>query len=188
MQGELSSRDTIQGSLSPQGGMNGTLSPTGSISGELTDKRVLSARLQAAARLNGALSLPETLYVANYDYLTHKPSINGVVIQGDGLAGDYHLLSVYSKTTAEWAENREISEKGAIYIYTDYEQDSQGDDVPAFKLGDGKAYIVDLPFTDILMQEHMANTNIHITPEERAFWNSKNRALALGENLILTEL
>ena len=60
--------------------------------------------------------------------------------------------------------------------------------IAGFKVGDGLAYVVDLPFVDALMDLHMRNDNIHVTAEEKAFWNAKNRGFVNGENLILTDL
>jgi len=41
-----------------------------------------------------------------------------------------------------------VSEKDAIYIYTNNHTDSQGNELASAKIGDGMAYVVDLPFTD----------------------------------------
>lgn len=71
--------------------------------------------------------------------------------------------NAYSKTTAEWsADPTLISEKDALYIYTDYKE-KDGVVIPGIKIGDGFAYVVDLPFS----------TDVGITDEERAFWNNK---------------
>lgn len=61
---------------------------------------------------------------------------------------------------------------------------------PAIKVGDGNAYVVDLPFlgeekTNVLF-EHIANDEIHVTPEEKTFWNAKLNYDIAGEQLILT--
>ena len=94
---------------------------------------------------------------------------------------------IYFATTAEWAEQTSlISEKDAFYIWTDYKE-YNGQYIPGMKIGDGLAYVIDLPFMDELLQAHIANTEIHITDEERAFWNAKNRSMVVGETLILTE-
>ena len=83
---------------------------------------------------------------------------------------------VFSNTTAGWAEQTTlISKQGAIYIYTDYRQNEQGQNIAAYKVGDGLAQVVDLPFTDELLYEHINDTSIHVTPEEKQFWNNKVR-------------
>ena len=95
-------------------------------------------------------------------------------------------ITIYSNTTAGWsAQTTLVSEEGAFYIYTDH--DYVGDTpIAGFKIGDGLAYVVDLPFLDANMQSHMSNEDIHVTAEEKVFWNNKNRGLVEGENLILT--
>ena len=101
---------------------------------------------------------------------------------------------ILSNTTEGWnSQVNLISASRTIYVYTDHqtEADAQGNTVyiPGFKVGDGKAYLIDLPFTDDLMVKHMANQNIHVTPEEKAFWNNKVRAYYSSveeDTLILT--
>ena len=90
-------------------------------------------------------------------------------------------LKFIFKTTEEWSRLTSlISQVGTIYIWTDYETITQGQQtkiVPGIKIGDGMAYVIDLPFVtdylkDIFMQ-HINNNIIHITQEERQFWNDK---------------
>lgn len=77
------------------------------------------------------------------------------------------------KTTAEWnAEDpKSISKSGVIYIVSDansYEEEYTENNetltrtvyVPGIKIGDGSAYVVDLPF-------------VNITSEQINFWNNK---------------
>lgn len=97
---------------------------------------------------------------------------------------------VVAKTTSEWNNTPSlVSQAGTIYIYTDYYDDGQGHNVPAFKVGDGLAYLIDLPFVDVNMQRHMSDEAIHITEQERVFWNNKIRTDSTEierENLIFT--
>jgi hypothetical protein len=93
---------------------------------------------------------------------------------------------VWSATTDEWNEQPQlVSVKDAVYIYTDYKT-VDGKSVPGFKIGDGLAFLMDLPFVDAEMQEHLANDVIHITAEEREHWNNKVRCYLDGEDLIFT--
>ena len=93
-------------------------------------------------------------------------------------------------TVSEWAGRAgEISQEGVFYVYTDYSQDEQGKNIPAVKIGDGLAYIGDLPFTKADFLSHVNNTTIHVTQEEKNFWNNKIRCYILqedNENLIFT--
>lgn len=159
--------------------LNGSLSTTpGSISGAISFK---SGNLAGVIR-NGLLG------VGSYNDLTNLPTLNGVTIQGAKVSDDYFLPKIGFDSTENWNTSGQISELNMLYVYTDYQKDEMDRNIAGIKVGDGLAYIVDLPFTDTLMQEHMTNTDIHITPEEREFWNNKNRSYAYGETLILTKL
>lgn len=107
-------------------------------------------------------------------------------------------------TTANWALQTEfIPLEGEIIVYSDYAQTNVNGVtvyVPNFKIGDGKAYCVDLPFVSDDIREalaaHLNNTNVHVTAEEKAFWNNKVRCyidyeeqseyVVDSENLIFT--
>lgn len=70
---------------------------------------------------------------------------------------------IIAKTTAQWnADPTLISKLNTLYVYTDYET-QDGVDIPALKVGDGLAYLIDLPFT----------YTGDVTPEQLAFWNNK---------------
>ena len=80
---------------------------------------------------------------------------------------------VISHTTDEWNALYElVSKKDYIYVYTDHQKDGETD-IPGIKIDDGNAYVVDLPFCDALYAKHINNTVLHITDEERDFWNNK---------------
>lgn len=96
-------------------------------------------------------------------------------------------------TTERWGlKPTYIPAKGEIVIYSDYNI-IDGTSYPGIKIGDGKAYIVDLPFFvgDIkrivdIVDEHINNALIHVSEEDRAFWNAKLNCEMDGENLIFT--
>lgn len=68
---------------------------------------------------------------------------------------------IIAKTTAEWAADPSlISQKNTVYVYTDYDT-KNGVDIPGAKIGDGLAYVVDLPFV------------FGITKEDIESWNNK---------------
>lgn len=86
--------------------------------------------------------------------------------------------TILMKTSAEWDSDLSlISQKNTIYIYSDREQrtDGQGNivNIPGIKVGDGLAYLVDLPFIDQLFYRHIYNSDIHVTLGQKAFWNNK---------------
>lgn len=112
-----------------------------------------------------------------------------IVLAGtDGLISTAHLPVEYG-TTSEWSGRAgETSQEGVFYVYTDARLDEQGNAVPAFKLGDGLAYIGDLPFVDVEFVSHINNPDIHVTQQEKTKWNDKVRCYILenSENLIFT--
>lgn len=97
--------------------------------------------------------------------------------------------NIHSDTTANWnAQPGLIAKKDHIYIYTDYTQVSSIN-IPAMKVGDGNAYLIDLPFVSSgggsespRVQEHLANTSIHVSEEDRAFWDNKVTCFTSNDN------
>lgn len=85
--------------------------------------------------------------------------------------------SVLYNTTSGWkGQTSFIPRAGQIVIYSDYYTDLDGNSVPGIKIGDGKAYGVDLPFItknyDALIEQvdaHIKNNDIHFTVGEKAF-------------------
>ena len=91
-------------------------------------------------------------------------------------AVELHRPEIYFNTTAGWAaQGGLVSQANTLYIYTDYQEDSEGNSIPGIKIGDGNAYLIDKPFLDTIYYEHVNDTDIHITAEEREFWNNKVR-------------
>jgi len=113
-----------------------------------------------------------------YDVATQES--NGLMSALDKLKIDT-LQEVQYATTDFWDSCRGyIPNKGQIIVYSDYKtitKDGETVTVPAIKIGSGNGYIQDLPFVgDDIRDEilkHTSNTNIHVTPEEKAYWNNK---------------
>lgn len=111
-----------------------------------------------------------------------KSAISGTANSSQNINGDIHSSSVpakeiFSNTTEYWNSQKNlIGKKDCLYVYTDYAQEDNKN-IPAFKVGDGNAYLIDTPFT------YMGN----VTPEQIDFWNNKVTAYEAGENLILTK-
>lgn len=101
-------------------------------------------------------------------------------------------MTYYSRTKSDWDSDRTlISEKDVLYIYSDYkviQKDGQKIHLPGLKIGDGLAYVVDLPFVDTIYMKHITDTDIHITAEERTKWNKAITAdvKSTDENLVLS--
>lgn len=119
---------------------------------------------------------------SDYERLINKPSINSVVLEGALTATDLGLASVYYDTKEAWdAQSTLIAERSAVYIYSNYATIDDGNgnliDVAGLKIGDGSSYLVDMPFvgdaTTEMIIMHIANTGIHVTPQEKEFWNNK---------------
>lgn len=168
------------------GNLHGTLS-TGSLRGGLN-----------TGSLNGGLNVPKTATVLEKDYnkLINKPQINGVELIGNKTSQDLYIVS--ENTTAGWNSTPLYLPKlGEICVYTDHTtvQDDMGHDItyPGIKIGDGNSYLIDMPFVGddiryLLLQRiksHEDNTIVHITQEERVFWNNKLNLDVDDEELIL---
>lgn len=92
-------------------------------------------------------------------------------------------------TTANWNNARGfVPMAGEIIIYDDYQVKTwqveeygeivtKTENIPGIKIGDGNAYVQDLPFVDKDLREklmnHINNIDIHTTLAEKAFWNNK---------------
>lgn len=99
-------------------------------------------------------------------------------------------------TTEEWNNDINfIPMPGEIVVYSDYktkEVDGKTVYIPGIKIGSGNAYIQDLAFVndDVSEQlyDHIRNTAIHVTEEEKQRWNNKlnvdDTAEVLNESLI----
>ena len=84
-------------------------------------------------------------------------------------------------TTANWNAARGfVPLEGEIIIYLDgrqIEKDGQIINMPTIKIGDGGAYVQDLPFVDddtrdtLLM--HINDSLSHVSARDRQFWNHK---------------
>ena len=92
-------------------------------------------------------------------------------------------------TTTHWNEARGfIPLPGEVIVYTDYETktytvEEYGETVtktvqiPNIKIGTGNAYVQDLAFVDEktrdILMEHIYDHDIHVTLQEKLFWNNK---------------
>ena len=114
-------------------------------------------------------------------HVTRKPKTLTADIMGSGVPSGG---SVKVATTAEWnAQPQLIGVQGTVYVYSDHEHTPDGQPVPGFKVGDGTTYLIDAPFNDDLSMRHINDTDIHVTPEEKAFWNNKVTVYINAEDL-----
>lgn len=90
-------------------------------------------------------------------------------------------LQVKSDTTANWNAARGfIPLKGEVIVYTDYRTkvvDGETVTIPGVKIGTGNAYVQDLMFINDgdsqQILDHISNTNIHTSSQEKDYWNNK---------------
>ena len=92
-------------------------------------------------------------------------------------------------TTIHWNNARcFVPMAGEVIIYDDYqiktwqveeygEIVTKTENIPGIKIGDGNAYVQDLPFIDEDLRDklitHINNSEIHTTLAEKLFWNNK---------------
>lgn len=92
-------------------------------------------------------------------------------------------------TTSQWnAMVGFVPLKGEQIVYLDYKPnpDSPGTFIPGVKIGDGDAFLVDLPFiyditnleqqvTDLQngLTDHINHVSMHVSTNDRTTWNSK---------------
>ena len=67
-------------------------------------------------------------------------------------------------TTEDWNSQPElVAKKGYLYVYSDYKQDEQEQNIAGFKIGDGTSYLIDLPFTDSVIYEQISEVEQQMT-------------------------
>lgn len=108
--------------------------------------------------------------------MNQNGSISGRVSLTNRIDGNVNLgtsiSQILTATTEEWNSNPTlVSKKNTLYIYSDYDNNGSTD-VPAAKIGDGSAYLIDLPFIE----------SGGITYEQIQSWNNKVTAFINPEN------
>ena len=113
--------------------------------------------------------------------VVNLPFIESAAINGN---------QIIIKTTTEWqSQLNYVPKKGEILVYTDKQILNNNKTVAGVKIGDGMAYCIDLPFIGDDIAEnlliHIQDATVHITQEERNFWNSKLNCQDIVEDEIL---
>lgn len=147
------------------------------IHGKVSSHQSIGGKIKSISVVNANIS-PEVGSNINRDYnrLKNKPSIEGVELQGNKTLTDFGIPYIYYGTREYWdSQPSLISVNKAVYVYWDFDKDDEGNDVPGIKIGDGKGYLIDAPFTTDPYYNHIRDTLIHVTPEEKEFWNNKVR-------------
>ena len=114
------------------------------------------------ADITGPQGDPATLPIASSNTLGGVKIGDRISVTNDGtISADYQVLS---NTTAGWnAQPTLISSLNTVYVYTDYELDDNNNPLPNIKIGDGLAYLIDMPFV----------SRDKITPQQIAAWDNK---------------
>ena len=175
------------------------------LDGRIFNTEELDGNVSLKSSLTAEISTPENCEIDGS--LQEVEELNGDIFGADRIDGDVALQSslgaeistpnyvehytdkVRTDTTDGWNSlTGYISEEGIVYVYSDYMQNEKGENIPGFKVGDGLAYLADLPFSDNLMVKHINNLDIHVTLEEKQFWNNKVRAYhkTNTENIVFT--
>lgn len=139
----------------------------------------------------------------DYNQLINKPSIEGIILEGDITLPEIGVRQIQYATEAEWnAQPTLLTNEGALYIYSDHTKviDPETGEVtviPAIKIGDGASYLSQLPFIgggaspeieqevrelEQTVNDHIIDSPIHVSDEDRSTWNSKIRAKVDEEN------
>lgn len=145
------------------------------VGGFETNPQELSGSVVPLGQINGGVNMAATMYEKNYELLDNKPQINSVELSGDKSSEELHIVAC--KTSAEWAELITLQSRvGEIYVYSDGGEDAEGNPIPAIKIGNGNAYVVDLPFA--------TGVDMRITDEDIENWNNKVAVRIEGDRLI----
>ena len=81
-------------------------------------------------------------------------------------------------TTEYWNNQPElVTQSGYLYIYSDYKQNEQEQDVAGFKVGDGTSYLIELPFTDSVIYEQIQDTSANASMYHLGFYLDENGGL-----------
>lgn len=103
---------------------------------------------------------------------------------------DKGLDSIRVNTTAAWKEQVDYAPPaGQLIIYTDGNV-VDGVNYPKFKVGDGNAYVIDLPFTEgefeAALTQHINNATTHLSAADREKLENSVVLTLDGENLVFS--
>lgn len=168
----------IRGNVSFEGNTDGSLSDRAAISGTSTLSQTINGEGEVRKNLTGQIANNPTAYGILSDL---------VRIRGQGsIPSVIGRNQIHYDTKEAWnAQTELVGERGHIYIYSNYatrEVEKDGEthiiNIPAMKVGDGLAYLIDTPFmlTSDDYQEfidHINNLSIHVMPVDRTNWNEK---------------
>ena len=167
----------LHGIVAVDGGVEPSVQGEESIHGRITTRQNVGGSLNGTSALSGDINGDvKNRLLKDYNILINKPQIEGVELKGNKTLEDLGITRILYNTTENWNSQPSLmTREKTIYIYWDHQQDSEGNEVPGIKIGTGREYLIDAPFIDAVYTEHILNTIVHITQEEREFWNNKIR-------------
>lgn len=182
----------LDGEMSPGasliGNIDGTRGPKGekgdpgtTVYSELTDKpSIEGVTLEGDTSFEDlGLVIDDTLSTSSENLITNKAVSQAIETINN------NMPVVETKTTEEWNNYLGyVPAAGSIIIYSDYSERTEtiGDEthtikIPNFKVGDGLAFVQDLPFVSeeirVELENHLRDASIHVTLADKLFWNNK---------------
>ena len=172
---------------------------SGNLTATVNGTATISGTVKPKVELTGEVGIPKSLpitYTAGEGIAIDDKVISidftiidcgrGTTVQEVGMGGTIGArIQLKRESTQYWNEALGfIPLEGELIIYNDYKQiDKEIDgevkrvNIPGLKIGDGMAYVQDLPFVnedlrDKIM-EHIDNPDIHVTLADKFFWNNK---------------
>ena len=161
---------------------------------DMTDYKVESDRVTSSARyvtndyVDSAVNIieqqiSEIISEICCSSISYNPPVSGTTSGSHNVQDAIDALNtaissgdkeVFYGTTAYWNNQPQLVPiQGCLYVYSDYATDAQGNNVAGIKVGDGTSYLIDMPFIDALYNEHIANTAIHVSSDDRSSWEDK---------------
>lgn len=185
--------------------INGTIEIINSVNGRIEDQSCMCGKIippvpyhgwiDTIDDMEGKIVLPDItdieiikkLQAIVYRLVTEvegnpELAIDGLIVNVNILQQQYsELLKIYYDTTENWNNQPDlITKKGDIYIYSDAPR-AGGGTTPRMKIGNG-GYLIDLMFVDQDYYDHIRDTIVHITQEEREYWNDKVGVTVVQDN------
>lgn len=120
-------------------------------------------------------------------------SVGSILSGNSSIPKTLDRTAIHYDTTESWNSNiTTIAQKGHLYIYSDYNtielENGTIKYFPAVKIGDGSSYLIDMPFAissvdHEILEQHINNSLLHVSTDDRSDWDSKVSAAVDGETL-----
>ena len=181
--GEIDTNEEMSGKIREVHRVGGNIQNKNQVYGNVVPPPRYRSRIQNQEEMTGYLSnstgdiIKQILLILErlINEVEGNPTlgIEGLIYQVQILQQEIkEVAKIYYDTTANWnSQPQRLTKEGEIYIYSDGKY-IDGHPVPRIKVGNG-AYLIDITFIDQDYFDHIRNTVVHITQEEREYWNDK---------------